>query len=245
MTCTQVFDCPPYFILHKVRKSSQGLEKWTWKCQFSSLPHCITHEPPPHLKLPSVHQHFWVSCWAFRQLKALPTPMSEHICVLHIFTVAVFGVDPALSLSIFFCMYVSVCITCMSLWGCVLHASVSVTNCNCVCMWVSYPGITGCWAVLSVDSVVSFGPAAPSNAGWSDEIWQTGTVLSRALPHPIISPIMARLLQGHRRRLRELSHMLTNDSEMADTPIHQSYETLLFSNCLLGLHAGEILQSVY
>lgn len=117
----------------------------------------------------------------------------------------------------FACMMVCLC-ACLN-----LNASVLV--CVCVlCVCDPYSGITGCWVVLSVDSVVSFGPAAPSNALWSDEIWQTGTVLSRALPHPIVPPIMARLLQGH----QELRHTLTSDSALADMPIYQSYETLSF-----------------
>lgn len=39
--------------------------------------------------------------------------------------------------------------------------------------------------------------------------------------------------------------MLTNDSEMADMLMHQSYEALLFSKRLLRLHTGDILWSIY
>lgn len=177
--------------------------------------------------------------------------MSEHICIVHGLYSGRFGGGSCTKLKVlsvfaYMCLCVlHICLLltvhchdsgCESKWyygSICLHDGMSVClpefkrQCACVCVCCvcdPYSGITGCWVVLSVDSVVSFGPAAPSNALWSDEIWQTGTVLSRALPHPIVPPIMARLLQGH----QELRHTLTSDSALADMPIYQSYETLSF-----------------
>lgn len=148
--------------------------------------------------------------------------MSEQICVQHVLYCGGFGVDCAFGLSISF-VFVTACVPvwtwlCMHLlaWWHVCVSSEFKSVCVCVCVCDSYSEISGCWAVLSVDSLVSFGPTAPSNTGWSDEIWQTGTALCRELPHPIISPIMARLLQEDHKRLWELDHMLTNDSETTD-----------------------------
>lgn len=128
--------------------------------------------------------------------------------ILHTLHCAVYFLShPCVSVYILVPVHDSVCVSanklCMHLlgwWHVCACLNLKVSGIVCVCVFVHYSGITGCWAVLSVDSVVSFGPAAPSSVRWSDEIWQTGTVLSRPLPHPIVSPIMARLLQGHRMR---------------------------------------------
>lgn len=117
-----------------------------------------------------------------------------------------FGVDPMPDLSIFFCVCVYVCVY---LTAC-LHAIVSAWICACA-RWASiFFFFLGFWAVLSVDSAVSFGLGAASSADRSDEMWQTGTVLLRKLPHPILSPCMASIAQG---QLREGSHKLVDDSE--------------------------------
>jgi len=87
------------------------------------------------------------------------------------------------ALSILFCIHVSLCITYMFSCLCVfMTACVSVSvivpvfahMMACLCVDASSE-ITGCWVALSLGSLVSFGPSAPSNAQWSDEIWQMGT----------------------------------------------------------------------
>lgn len=226
--------------------------KWAKKCQFSSLLHCITHDLNLHPPTPMCTRISGSVVEILDNSKHYQ-PQCQSIFVSYTgFSVVVLGVDPAFCLSFFFCMHMSVCVwltVCMSV-NVTIRTFACVMACLCVClnlqlsvcMYVharahnSYSGITGCWTVLSVDSVVTFGPTAPSNVGWNDEIWQMGTVLCRALPDPIFSPIKAKLLQGHHKRLWERIHMLANDSKTFDLPIYQSYQTLLFSKCLLGLH---------
>lgn len=199
-------------------------------CQFNFLPHCIppdphpSQPPPPPFAPPNSAPAFLGQLLSFCTTQSITNPgVRAHLCPVRLYCSCFFwvggGVDPALGLSIYslracVCMCVCVLRAHVHVTEC-LHASVSVWICKCAraCAYDPFSGITGFWAVLSVDSVVSSGPAAPSSAGWSNEMWQTGPVLSRALARAIVSPSVARLLQGRRRRPREPSHMLANVSE--------------------------------
>lgn len=127
------------------------------------------------------------------------------------------------------CLCVCVCVT-AHICFCV---GMSMCVCLNVCVWVCFLFWDN-WMLSCLVSWLSgqFWSGCPhSDAGFTDEVWQTD--LGRALPHPEVSPTTARLRQGHHKmRLRKLSHMLTNDSETVDPQIYQSYKTLLFSKCL-------------
>lgn len=107
----------PPVVEHNVRNPPQGSRSGQ-TVNFIFF-HIASHTTPPAPQTPALHQSFWVSCRAFPQLKALPAPVSEHICVPRGFIVAVLGVGPARCLSIFSCLHVSVCIMCTCPCDCV------------------------------------------------------------------------------------------------------------------------------
>lgn len=145
------------------------------------FPSALYHQPPyPHTRTlsraapsstatttpfqnpPALQQHFWVSCRAFAQLRALPTPLSERICVPRGSIVAVFfffwaGGGSATSISF---SASAVRPFCACHWIRRACHRVRATACARVISLLS-SGIAGFRAVLSVDSVVSSGPAPP------------------------------------------------------------------------------------
>lgn len=150
--------------------------------------------------------------------------MSEHICVLNLRVALSFG------LSIW-----SLC-NCL----CVLSLTLYVWDCKmmrwselrCMCVFVS-PTLgwldTELTCQLTQWSVLV--PQPPSSVKWTDEIWQMGTVLSMAPPHPIIAPIIAQLLHGHLKCSATCSQWF-EDNWRANIPI---IGTLLFSKRSLKL----------
>lgn len=156
------------------------------------------------------------------------------------FIMPVLGVGPAHTslhcLFPFACMCLCVLRICVSVFvtmcaNVTVHAFVWTMVCQCACESLilrQMDAELSCqltqWSVL-----VLMPPAMHVGVMRSD---RRGTVLSRALPHPIVSPITARLLQGHYTKLRELRHMLTNVSQMADMT-YTSYEPCYFYNAFL------------
>lgn len=113
---------PSPSIVHEVK-----IQKWARPCQFSNVPHM---QSPTELQPLPLREHFWVSCWDFRQFKASPSPCQSAFASCKGFVVAVLKIDPALGLS----FSLALCIVNM-LHACMWHSCISLSvDCARFCL---------------------------------------------------------------------------------------------------------------